>query len=97
MKPHISLDRLLNLQEAADYLGYSESGMRKLVAKGELLFCQRRKHGRIKFKPEWLEDFIRENTHDLRTEPPQKATRKAARKRTDLAENSHGLDWNLVN
>jgi hypothetical protein len=50
------------LTEAADYLGYSASGLRKLVKRGDVRAFQARKHAPLKFKREWLDDFINANS-----------------------------------
>lgn len=47
----------LDLRQAADLLGYSESGLRRLVQKGAVRFEQARPNARLRFKREWLEEF----------------------------------------
>lgn len=65
---------LLSLQEAADKLGYTVKGLRKIVdrsrakANGEetdgptITFFQTTKGAPVKFKQEWIDQFIREHT-----------------------------------
>jgi len=50
-------DSLLNLQQAADYLGYKPSGLRKVVKRGDIRFVQVGQ-GPIKFRREWLDEFV---------------------------------------
>lgn len=59
---------LLTLEQAAELLGYSASGLRKVVNRtkagkigGTIRFFQVGK-GPIKFKREWLDDFVADNT-----------------------------------
>lgn len=59
---------LLTLEEAAKLLGYSASGLRKIVNRtkagkvgGTIQFFQLGR-GPIKFKREWIDDFIAANT-----------------------------------
>ena len=49
---------MISLSEAAELLGYSTSGLRKLVAKRAIQFFQARPHSPIKFKREWLNEFV---------------------------------------
>ena len=51
---------VLTLKEAAERLGYSESGLRKLIAKRAIKFAK--PGGRYKFKLEWLEEFVAKGT-----------------------------------
>jgi excisionase family DNA binding protein len=48
---------VLSLSEAAKYLGYSESGLRKIVKRKEIRFAQSGQ-GPIKFQREWLDEFL---------------------------------------
>jgi hypothetical protein len=59
---------LITLEEAAELLGYSASGLRKIVNRskagkigGTIRFFQVGK-GPIKFKREWLDDFVTANS-----------------------------------
>jgi excisionase family DNA binding protein len=49
-------DKYLNTKEAAEYIGYSVSGLRKLMAIGLIPFTKPR--GRLYFKKLDLEKFI---------------------------------------
>jgi hypothetical protein len=48
---------LLTLQQAAEYLGYSTKGLRKVVKRGDLRFVQAKPRAPLKFRKEWLDDF----------------------------------------
>ena len=66
-------DSLIGLEEAAQILGYKPSGLRKIVAKRRIQFVQ---HGRgpIKFRREWLDEFINANgggPQDIQRSPAQ--------------------------
>jgi hypothetical protein len=72
---------LQNLNSAANQLGMTVSGLRKLVVKKKITYFQNGKRGRIMFRPEWLEEFIEGHTHDtshgakLPATPRRKSTR----------------------
>ncbi len=53
---------LMTINQAADYLGYSVSGLRKLVNRGIIRYFQATEGAALKFKREWLDDFIEANT-----------------------------------
>lgn len=61
-------DSLLSLEEAAELLGYSPSGLRKIVNRtragklGATIRFFQIGNGPIKFKREWLDDFISANS-----------------------------------
>lgn len=75
---------MLSLEQAAAYLGYSPSGLRKLVQR-----TRERKHGRtikffqsgkwsnIKFKQEWLDEFIEQGTVEPVPTKPKKRVSNA--------------------
>ena len=76
--------RLLSLQEAADALGYTVKGLRKIVDRSRakangartrgptIRFFQSCKGAPIKFKPAWIEEFIDRYTVDSSpTAPPE--------------------------
>lgn len=48
---------VLTLPEAANYLGYSVSGLWKVVKRGEIRFTQNGQ-GPIKFEKSWLDDYL---------------------------------------
>jgi hypothetical protein len=68
--------RLLSIQEAADALGYSAKGFRKFVDRSRakangartrgptIKFFQASKGAPVKFKPEWIEEFVAAHTLD---------------------------------
>ena len=49
---------LVSLNDAAKILNYSVSGLRKLVTRRAIKFYQRTPHAPIKFKREWLDEFV---------------------------------------
>jgi hypothetical protein len=51
---------LLNLRQAAEMLGYAPAGLRKLVRQRRIQFSQNGR-GPIKFRREWLDEFITSN------------------------------------
>ncbi len=68
---------LMSIEEAADYLGYSVSGIRKLVHKGGLRYFQASKGACLKFREEWLNEYIEAHS-TLDPEPVAKLKRKKA-------------------
>lgn len=64
---------MLNLKQAAAYLGYSAEGLREIVHRTKrsragqhvlgttIEFCQSGKSGSIRFRREWLDHFVEEN------------------------------------
>jgi hypothetical protein len=81
---------MLNLSQAAEILGYSTSGLRKLVARGDVRFFQSRPHAPLRFKPEWLEEFIERGSKPIE---PAVRTRKPKRGPIELR---HGFDSRLL-
>ena len=89
---------LLSLREAAEYLGYSEDGMWKLVKRSRrrasgaavggptIRFFQPSRGACIRFKREWLDEFIEQHTVDPTAEPliQEKPKRKTRANRPDL-------------
>jgi excisionase family DNA binding protein len=81
-------DGLLNLREAAKYLGYDAAGLRKIVSQKRIRFVQNGR-GPIKFRREWLDEFIKGNEggpKDLARAPAQK------RRTAPVTESRFGLD-----
>ena len=88
-------DGLLNIPQAAGYLGCTPDGLRKIVARTQasqtgqrvngptIEFFQSRKHGPIRFRREWLDAFIEK--HHLRegTPAPSKQRRRRNALKTD--------------
>jgi hypothetical protein len=66
-------DAMLNLREAAAYLGYSADGLRKIIQRTKrrqagvhvagptIEFSQAGKKGSLRFRRKWLDDFIEKN------------------------------------
>jgi hypothetical protein len=69
---------LLSLQQAAEYLGYSAKGLRKVVKRGDLRFVQAKPRAPLKFRKEWLDDF------GMRRDEPAKESNRVRSK--------HGFD-----
>ena len=53
-------DGLIDVAEAAEFLGYKPAGLRKLVKQGAIRYVQNGR-GPIRFRREWLDDFIASN------------------------------------
>jgi hypothetical protein len=65
---------MLNTEQAAHYLGVSMRSLQRIVARSKrraaglpvdgpvITYAQLGDHGAIRFKPEWLEEFIRRST-----------------------------------
>jgi hypothetical protein len=49
---------VVSLNEAARILGMSASGLRKVVRRGAIRFSQSRPHSPIKFRREWLGEYV---------------------------------------
>jgi hypothetical protein len=67
---------MLDLKQAAELLGYSTSGLRKLVRRGDVRVFQARPHAPLKFRPEWLDEFI-EARSTTPSEAPAQQRRRA--------------------
>lgn len=85
------------MKDAAEYLGYSVDGLREIVdrsrrrANGSVVrgpyikFFQAGKCAAVRFRKEWLDQFIEENTVDPDTPlTPQEKPRKTKRKTTTV-------------
>lgn len=84
---------LISLSQAAELLGYSTSGLRKLVRRREVQYFQARPHAPIKFKREWIDEFIEANS----TNPGMvEAPRPRKRKTPLLKSGAHGFDASLL-
>lgn len=66
---------MLSIKQAAEYLGYSVSGLRKLVSRGLIRYFQARDGAALRFRQEWLDDFIDANTKPA--EQKERAKRQA--------------------
>ena len=88
---------MLNIEEVAKQLGCTVSGVRKVVARGEIRYFQHGKRGRLKFKPEWVDEFVASHTHAPSNEQPRRAPAKRASK--PLSRDSGevcGFGWELL-
>ena len=102
MPADVATVELLSLKEAAAYLGYTERGLRKIVGRSWLArrgrivnaptieFSQAGKRGAIRFRREWLDDFINKGRVMPIPDLPL-----ATRRRTYRGK-SHGLDYGLL-
>ena len=96
-------DGLLNIVQAASYLGCTPDGLRKIVARTQasqmgqrvngptIEFFQSRKRGAIRFRQEWLDAFI--ERHHLREGKPTipKARRRTAKGQSALPGSTPSL------
>src|SRR3954462_4614236 len=91
----MTYEPLLSLDEAAKLLGYKASGLRKIVTRtrhggqgAKIKFFQVGQ-GPIKFRREWIEEFIQANTVE-----PKSILRSPAQKRRakSVVEFRHGFD-----
>ncbi len=94
---------LLSLKEAADYLGYTVKGLRKIVDRSRenafgkrtrgpiITFCQASNGSPIKFKQEWLDEFV-----ERHTVIPQKPELKDSKRTTgENTRNNYGFNKSL--
>jgi hypothetical protein len=68
---------LLDLNQAAAYLNYKPAGLRKIV-KRQQIQCHQNGRGPIKFRQEWLDDYIAaraKSPTDIERSPAQRRTR----------------------
>jgi len=79
---------LLNVNEAAKYLGCKPAGLRKLVTQQKIRYTQNGR-GPIRFRREWLDAYIAANQSG-----PQDIERSPAQRRTIpiTSAPSHGFD-----
>jgi excisionase family DNA binding protein len=89
---------MLDIEEVAQQLGCTVSGVRKVVARGEIRYFQHGKRGRLKFKPEWVDEFIARHTVAPAGEQPRRVPTKrpGKRKAVESAEEVCGFGWDLL-
>ena len=98
---------LLSLEEAAAVLGYTVKGLRKIVDRSRsrahgartrgptIKFFQTSRGAPVKFRPEWVEDFIDKHTiNPERGAPKSNGTKKKKKVRM---ESTCGFDRDLLN
>ena len=68
---------MLSLEQAAILLGYSVIGLRKLVGRRVIRYFQSRPHAPVKFRREWIDEYI--DAHSI--EPGAPLVTPAQRKR----------------
>ena len=85
------MTRLLSIQEAAEVLGYSVKGLRKIVDRSRakangartrgptIRFFQSCRGGPVRFKEEWIEEFIEDGTIDPGNGAPMRRARNGKR------------------
>jgi hypothetical protein len=88
-------DRLLSLGEAAQRLGMSASALRKEVERGGIRCFQIRAHGRLKFREQWLEEFIADHTLNAKPSRLTPLRRKRKADKSQAEPESRGW-WELL-
>ena len=73
---------MLDIEDVAQQLGCTISGIRKLVVRGELRYFQHGKRGRLKFKPEWIDEFVTKHTVAPTDEQPQRVLARPRKNRS---------------
>lgn len=69
---------MMSIREAAKYLGVSEDFIRREAGRGAVKHFQPRKHSMVRFRREWLDDYIEENARGC---PAPKQQSRAVRPR----------------
>ena len=86
--------RLLTLLEAANYLAISKTTLRRLIATKAIRYSQAGRWGRIRFRHEWLDEFIDRHTvarPDIHLSKPKRKPTSRAKADTPFVSR-HGLD-----
>lgn len=98
---------LIGLREAARILGYTEKGLRKIVGRSRaraagarthgptIKFFQTGKGGLVKFRPEWIDEFVDQHTVDP-SEPAKEPAARPRRKRLGSKSALSQLDQQLL-
>jgi hypothetical protein len=81
---------MVTLSEAATRLGYSTSGLRKLVRKRAIQFFQAGPNSPIKFRPEWLDQFIEAGS--IKPGAPAEVKKRKKPKAAPIVEPAFGFD-----
>lgn len=95
-------DPLLSLEEAATLLGYSPSGLRKIVNRtrsgkpGPSIRFFQAGRGPIKFRPEWVDDFVVANTTAPKSVERSPARKPAAPASPVILKPQFGFDPSLL-
>lgn len=55
--PKVVAPEYLTIEQAADYLGYSVSGLRKLAKRGAVRYTQSKPKAPLRFRREWLDEL----------------------------------------
>ena len=89
---------MLDIEDVAQQLGCTVSGVRKIVARGEMRYFQHGKRGRLKFKQEWVDEFIAQHTVAPADKQPQRLSAKRPAKQKSPATNEAvcGFGWDLL-
>ena len=101
---------LLSIRQAAEMLGYTEKGIRRIVIRSRakacgarttgptITFFQAGTRGAIRFRPEWIQQFIDENTVDpsaATAHPARSKKRQGRRAANGAPANGTGKDRDL--
>lgn len=94
----MSASGLISLKEAAEYLGISTKTLERLVAKRAIRYFQAGFHCRIKFRQEWLDEWIEAIAIEPRSPDKPKLKRPAPKpnNRKLKSSASHGLSYSLL-
>lgn len=89
-----------DVRQAADYLGMTPSGLRKLINRREVAYTQSKPHSPIRFRQEWLDTYLESITHRT-ADPEAPATTATCNGRKPrcpppTTDRSFGLDWSWV-
>jgi excisionase family DNA binding protein len=90
-------DASIGLAEAAKRLGYQPEGLRRLVKQKRIKYVQHGQ-GRIKFRREWLDEYINANTSgpdDIKRSPVQRRRPPISFKLRDAFDPSLFRDQNV--
>lgn len=77
-------EALIGLNDAARLLGYKPAGLRKLAKQGLILYVQNGR-GPIRFKRQWVDDYIASNN-------PQGVKRSPVQRRKPISAATGGID-----
>ena len=87
---------LLTVAAAAEYLAMSESGLRKLVKRRLIRYSQLGRWGRIRFRREWLDEFIAAGEVTPITSPQVRTKKRSKPVAHPTTDTRHGLDYGLL-
>ena len=79
---------MMDVKQAAEYLGRTTDYVYRLVAKRAIKFHQPKPGAMIRFRREWLDDWIEEGVHEKSSTKKPKRRRRAT---SYVPEFDHGL------